>query len=105
MDESREAAPRPADLCHLAQEEQACRRCPLYRDATQAVPGEGPRRARLMLVGEQPGDREDRPASRVSAPSGRWSRISSCAGLQRQAPEAQEPVTVPPLGWSTWPFM
>ena len=38
---------------------QLCRRCDLYRDATQGVAGEGPGRAKLMLVGEQPGDQED----------------------------------------------
>jgi len=37
-----------------------CRRCPLWERATQGVPGEGPRKARLMFVGEQPGDAEDR---------------------------------------------
>ena len=37
-----------------------CRRCPLWERATQGVPGEGPRKAKLMLVGEQPGDAEDR---------------------------------------------
>ena len=37
-----------------------CHGCPLYRDATQTVFGAGPRSARLMLVGEQPGDAEDR---------------------------------------------
>jgi DNA polymerase len=36
-----------------------CRRCNLWQRATQAVPGEGPRDARVMLVGEQPGDAED----------------------------------------------
>jgi uracil-DNA glycosylase family protein len=39
---------------------RACRACPLYLHATQAVFGEGPAHARLMLVGEQPGDEEDR---------------------------------------------
>src|SRR5262249_16614994 len=43
----------------LAVAERECRRCPLYRDATQAVPGEGPKQANLLLVGEQPGDKED----------------------------------------------
>ncbi|WP_442755344.1 UdgX family uracil-DNA binding protein [Methylocystis sp. JAN1] len=46
-------------LAALAGEEEMCTRCPLYRSATQAVPGEGPRGARVMLVGEQPGDAED----------------------------------------------
>jgi len=36
-----------------------CRRCDLWRNATQAVPGVGPKGARIMLVGEQPGDQED----------------------------------------------
>ncbi len=49
----------PASLKQLAGELQACRRCPLYRHATQVVPGEGPARAKLMLVGEQPGNDED----------------------------------------------
>src|SRR5262245_44047701 len=42
-------------LRQLAEAEQSCTRCPLYRDATQAVPGEGPSHAPFMLVGEQPG--------------------------------------------------
>jgi uracil-DNA glycosylase len=50
----------------LAQAEAACTRCPLYRFATQVVPGEGSPRARLMMVGEQPGHQED--ASRCSSP-------------------------------------
>ena len=59
-------APVVRSLDGLREAENACRRCPLYRDATQAVPGEGPRRARVMLVGEQPGDKETLPASRSS---------------------------------------
>jgi uracil-DNA glycosylase len=43
-------------LKRLAEECQACTRCTLYRNATQAVFGEGPPDAALMLVGEQPGD-------------------------------------------------
>jgi uracil-DNA glycosylase len=55
----------------LAAAEQDCRRCPLYRDATQAVPGEGPSDASLMLVGEQPGDKEDLAGKPFVGPSGR----------------------------------
>jgi uracil-DNA glycosylase len=58
-------------LRQLAASEQACTRCPLYRDATQAVPGEGPRRATLMLVGEQPGDKEDLAGKPFVGPAGR----------------------------------
>jgi uracil-DNA glycosylase len=55
----------------LAQAENECRRCPLYRDATQAVPGEGPSHATFMLVGEQPGDKEDLAGKPFVGPAGR----------------------------------
>src|SRR6202161_1920447 len=58
-------------LGKLAQAEADCRRCPLYRDATQAVPGEGPKRATFMLVGEQPGDKEDLAGKPFVGPAGR----------------------------------
>jgi DNA polymerase len=47
-----------------------CRRCPLWRDATQGVPGEGPGRAAMMLVGEQPGDQEDLAGHPFVGPAG-----------------------------------
>ena len=49
----------PTTLEEIAAGVQLCRRCDLYRDATQGVAGEGAARARLMFVGEQPGDQED----------------------------------------------
>jgi len=52
----------------------ACRRCDLWKRATQGVPGEGPRRARLMLVGEQPGDEEDRQGKPFVGPAGQLLR-------------------------------
>jgi len=55
----------------LAEAEGDCRRCPLYRDATQAVPGKGPSRAEFMLVGEQPGDKEDLAGKPFVGPAGR----------------------------------
>jgi uracil-DNA glycosylase family protein len=58
-------------LRQLAEAEQACTRCPLYRDATQAVPGEGPSHAAFMLVGEQPGDKEDLAGKPFVGPAGR----------------------------------
>jgi uracil-DNA glycosylase len=58
-------------LRKLAQAEEGCKRCPLYRDATQAVPGEGPSRAAFMLVGEQPGDKEDLAGKPFVGPAGR----------------------------------
>jgi DNA polymerase len=48
-----------------------CRGCPLYRDATRTVFGAGRRSARLMLVGEQPGDAEDRAGKPFVGPAGR----------------------------------
>ncbi len=58
-------------LAALAAEEEICTRCTLYRNATQAVPGEGPRGARVMLVGEQPGDADDMSGRPFVGPAGR----------------------------------
>ena len=60
----------PSSLAELAAGVQACRRCPLWRDATQGVCGEGPRKARLMIVGEQPGDQEDLAGRPFVGPAG-----------------------------------
>src|SRR5690606_15221663 len=46
-------------LPQLRAEAASCTRCPLFKNATQTVFGEGPIHAKLMLVGEQPGDQED----------------------------------------------
>jgi DNA polymerase len=48
-----------------------CTRCPLYKNATQVVPGEGPAHAKVMLVGEQPGDKEDLAGKPFVGPAGR----------------------------------
>lgn len=61
----------PSTLEELDQAVQACRRCPLWRDATQGVCGEGPKKARLMIVGEQPGDQEDLAGHPFVGPAGR----------------------------------
>ncbi|WP_309090410.1 UdgX family uracil-DNA binding protein [Phenylobacterium sp.] len=60
----------PASLEEIAAGVQVCRRCDLYRDATQGVPGEGPKQARLMFVGEQPGDQEDLAGHPFVGPAG-----------------------------------
>ncbi|MPZ40029.1 MAG: UdgX family uracil-DNA binding protein [Rhizobiales bacterium] len=57
-------------LAELAKAEAECTRCPLYKDATQAVPGEGRTSARLMLVGEKPGDKEDLAGKPFVGPAG-----------------------------------
>ncbi|MBX6426015.1 MAG: UdgX family uracil-DNA binding protein [Variibacter sp.] len=58
-------------LAELAAAEAACTRCPLYRDATQVVPGEGPAKPSLLIVGEQPGDKEDLAGRPFVGPAGR----------------------------------
>ena len=55
----------------MAAEAASCANCDLYRNATQTVFGEGPAPARLMLVGEQPGDREDLAGRPFVGPAGR----------------------------------
>jgi DNA polymerase len=67
-----------------------CRRCGLWRNATQGVPGEGPVSAAMMLVGEQPGDREDLAGRPFVGPAGRVLD----AGLERVgAPRAEVYIT------------
>lgn len=61
----------PSTLQELDAAVQACRRCPLWRDATQGVCGVGPKRARLMIVGEQPGDQEDLAGRPFVGPAGK----------------------------------
>jgi DNA polymerase len=81
-----QAAPPITSLGKLAQAEADCRRCPLYRDATQAVPGEGPGHATLMLVGEQPGDKEDLAGKPFVGPAGRvLDQALADAGIDRKA--------------------
>ena len=61
-----------------------CHGCHLWRHATQTVFGEGLRRARVMLVGEQPGDREDREGSPFVGPAGReLDRALEAVGIDR----------------------
>jgi uracil-DNA glycosylase family protein len=57
-------------LAQLRAAEAACTRCPLYRHASQVVPGEGPTHAKFMLVGEQPGDKEDIAGKPFVGPAG-----------------------------------
>ena len=57
-------------LARIRREAAGCRDCPLWRNATRTVFGEGPSRARLMLVGEQPGDAEDRTGHPFVGPAG-----------------------------------
>src|SRR5437588_1574572 len=58
-------------LSALRSAENEGRRCPLYEHATQTVPGQGPLGASMMLVGEQPGDQEDKAGLPFVGPAGR----------------------------------
>ena len=72
----------PADL--LKAELLACERCSLHRFATQAVPGEGVPEARLMLIGEQPGDEEDLTGRPFVGPAGRLlDELLAASGIDR----------------------
>jgi uracil-DNA glycosylase len=80
------APPIPArpTLPRLRDAVQECRACDLWRGATQAVLGEGPRKASAMLVGEQPGDREDREGHPFVGPAGAMlDRALREAGIER----------------------
>ena len=76
--------PETTSIPTLSGAVQQCRGCDLYRDATQAVFGEGAKRSRLMLVGEQPGDQEDRQGRPFVGPAGRvlW-RCLEASGVDR----------------------
>lgn len=70
-----------AALRHAA---ETCTRCPLYKDATQTVFGEGPRDAPVVFVGEQPGDQEDLAGKPFVGPAGQlFDRALADAGLDR----------------------
>ena len=74
----------PASLIELGAAVQTCRRCDLWRRATQGVAGEGPAPAALMLVGEAPGDQEDLAGRPFVGPAGRLlDRGLAEVGLER----------------------
>ena len=69
----------------LREEAAGCRACPLWKDATQTVFGEGPQQARAMLVGEQPGDKEDLAGKPFVGPAGLMlDRALEEAGIDRK---------------------
>ncbi len=85
---ARPAPPKPSPaapgLISLKEEEDACTRCPLHAQATQAVPGEGPLDAAMMMVGEQPGDQEDLAGRPFVGPAGQlFDQILREAGIDR----------------------
>jgi uracil-DNA glycosylase len=77
--------PMAASIAALRAEAADCRACPLWKDATQTVFGEGPSRAELMLVGEQPGDKEDLAGKPFVGPAGNMlDRALAEAGIDRE---------------------
>ena len=74
-----------SDLKTLREAAADCRACPLWKDATQTVFGEGPQHARIMLVGEQPGDKEDLAGKPFVGPAGQMlDRALEEAGIDRK---------------------
>lgn len=72
-------------LTQIDEAATACRHCPLYEAATQTVFGEGPPTARIMIIGEQPGDQEDISGRPFVGPAGQLlDRALQEAGLKRE---------------------
>jgi uracil-DNA glycosylase family protein len=82
---ARDLIPEQADLDALRKAAAGCTACDLYRDATQTVFGEGSPDAEVMLVGEQPGDGEDKAGRPFVGPAGRLlDRALEEAGIDRE---------------------
>ena len=78
--------PTKISLTRVRDEARGCRACDLYKHATQTVFGEGPARAALMLIGEQPGDAEDLSGHPFVGPAGQLlDRALADAGIDRAA--------------------
>ena len=88
IDTAKAAHPKPANAAHaldaLREEAQHCRRCPLWKPATQTVFGAGPADAALLFIGEQPGDQEDLAGLPFVGPAGQlFDRALQEAGIER----------------------
>jgi uracil-DNA glycosylase family protein len=78
-----EWVPARLSLASLRREVQECRGCELHQDATQAVMGSGRTRAQLLVLGEQPGDQEDRAGKPFVGPAGKLlDRALADAGIE-----------------------
>ena len=84
VESAREYIPERPTLPRLREAAAGCRGCHLWQGTTQTVFGEGLKRARIMLVGEMPGDREDREGRPFVGPAGReLDRALEAAGIDR----------------------
>jgi uracil-DNA glycosylase len=80
-----ELVPERASLPRMREAAAGCKACELWRSGTQTVFGEGTRNAEVMLVGEQPGDREDRVGKPFVGPAGRvLDQALEAAGIERR---------------------
>ena len=78
--------PEESGLLEIATEIRQCKKCPLYASRANAVPGDGPARARVVVVGEGPGGREDQTGLPFVGSAGRnLDELLSVAGLKRDA--------------------
>ncbi|HEX2861419.1 MAG TPA: UdgX family uracil-DNA binding protein [Lacunisphaera sp.] len=76
--------PGELTLAEVRARARKCRACPLYKLGTQTVFGEGPSRARVVFIGEQPGDQEDRTGHPFVGPAGRlFDQALAGAGIDR----------------------
>lgn len=77
--------PRTSSLSVLRKAALGCTACPLYKNATTTVFGDGPATARVILIGEQPGDQEDREGRAFIGPAGKLlDRALTAAGIDRE---------------------
>src|SRR5258707_4471556 len=73
-------------LKQLREEARACQACPLWANATQTVFGAGDPHARVMLVGEQPGDEEDKKGLPFVGPAGKLLDLAlEAAGIESES--------------------
>src|ERR1700691_5407053 len=70
-DQTAALVPRKSTIKGLREQAAACKACDLWKTATQTVFGEGSPKATVMLVGEQPGDQEDRVGKPFVGPAGK----------------------------------
>src|SRR5215210_1861710 len=81
---SQAPVPETTDWDTVRDAARGCQACPLWKRGTQTVFGDGARRARMMLVGEQPGDQEDRLGQPFVGPAGKLlNRALDEAGIDR----------------------